>query len=169
MANIKPDRFDAYRLSFDGALLRRGFWIYVYRVTDDKGTFLYVGRTGDNASPFAASPFLRLGRHLDLGKKATANTLTKRLVEQGLHPDLCQFELIALGPIFPEQKTMPRHKPYRDAAAHLESALATALKQRGHCVLGKHPKAGTPDPDTLDRLVKEVVSWLKTKPSRRGQ
>jgi hypothetical protein len=36
--------------------------------------------------------------------------------------------------------------------AALERALADMLKQRGHHVLGKHPRAGHPDPNLLQQL-----------------
>jgi hypothetical protein len=50
----------AYAMSFDGALLGRGFWLYVWRITDDSRSALYVGRTGDSSSPHASSPFKRI-------------------------------------------------------------------------------------------------------------
>ena len=50
-----------HRVSLPGALLARGFWLYVWTVaTCDGQTVLYVGRTGDTSSPHAQSPFIRL-------------------------------------------------------------------------------------------------------------
>ena len=46
----------AYAMSFDGALLGRGFWLYVWRITDGSRSVLYVGRTGDSSSPHASYP-----------------------------------------------------------------------------------------------------------------
>ncbi len=41
-------------VQFDGAFLRRGFWLYVWEVTVPNGaTIVYVGRTGDSSSPNA--------------------------------------------------------------------------------------------------------------------
>jgi hypothetical protein len=40
-----------------------------------------------------------------------------------LDPLDCTYELIAFGPIFPEQSTMELHRKYRDQIAPLESAL----------------------------------------------
>jgi hypothetical protein len=53
------------QLSIPGALLERGFWLYVWEVlTEDGNTVLYVGRTGDSSSAHAQSPFNRLSQHL---------------------------------------------------------------------------------------------------------
>lgn len=52
-------------VAFDGAFLRRGFWLYVWEVVAPDGAeYLYVGRTGDSSSPYAQSPFVRMGQHL---------------------------------------------------------------------------------------------------------
>jgi hypothetical protein len=67
------------RLRFEGALLRRGFWLYLWKVHSGARLLVYVGRTGDSSSSFAASPFIRAGRHLDLKEKAKANALVRQL------------------------------------------------------------------------------------------
>jgi hypothetical protein len=37
-----------HQLEFDGALLARGFWLYIWEITtNDGGKVHYVGRTGD--------------------------------------------------------------------------------------------------------------------------
>ena len=64
------------QVRFEGALLERGFWLYVWRVRQESREVLYVGRTGDSSSRFAASPFSRLSQHLDIRPKAV--TCTKR-------------------------------------------------------------------------------------------
>ncbi|MGA8005125.1 MAG: hypothetical protein WCA17_03415, partial [Burkholderiales bacterium] len=76
----------AHQLSFGGAVLERGFWLYVWRVTNGTKRFLYVGRTGDSSSQFAASPFARIGQHLDLRPKASANMLHRHIRSRGLDP-----------------------------------------------------------------------------------
>ncbi len=50
-------------MKFDGALLERGFWLYVWEITGDSSHHVYVGRTGDSSSPHAQSPFKRIGQH----------------------------------------------------------------------------------------------------------
>ena len=71
---------EVYRMSFNGQVLKRGFWLYVWKISTPRGKCLYVGRTGDSSSPNAASPFNRIGQHLDLRKNAKGNTMTKRLL-----------------------------------------------------------------------------------------
>ena len=127
-----------FRMSFDGRLLERGFWLYVWRVLSPQGEFLYVGRTGDSSSPHASSPFSRIGQHLDFRPHAKGNALGRQLARAGVRPAECQFEMIALGPIFPEQATMDAHRPFRDRTAALEKWLAELLRERHYQVLGVH-------------------------------
>jgi hypothetical protein len=129
-----------YAMSFDGALLGRGFWLYVWRITNGKRRVLYVGRTGDNASPHASSPFKRIGQHLDTRPNARSNALARQLKEAALEPERCTFEMVAVGPLFPEQEDMERHRPFRDQAGALERALAEYLREAGHVVIGKHAR-----------------------------
>lgn len=128
----------AHQLSFGGAVLERGFWLYVWRVTCDENLFFYVGRTGDSSSRFAASPFARIGQHLDIKPKANANMLLRHIRSRGLDPEQCSYKLIAVGPIFPEQKTMEEHRKHRDIVAPLEAALAQHLRSKRHDVCGSH-------------------------------
>ncbi len=51
-----------YSLTMPGAMLERGFWLYVWRIASPIGELLYVGRTGDSASPNASPPFMRMGQ-----------------------------------------------------------------------------------------------------------
>lgn len=141
-----------HRLSFSGAILERGFWLYAWRVRSEENEFFYVGRTGDSSSQFAASPFSRLGQHLDVRINAKANTLLRHVRAQRFDPLQCNFELLAFGPLFPEQSTMELHRNFRDRIAPLEFSLATLLRSRGFLVVGVHGKAGSPEP----RLQAEV-------------
>ena len=130
----------SFAMSFDGALLRRGFWLYVWRIKDGERSVVYVGRTGDSSSPHASSPFKRVGPHLDASLTAKGNALARQLKKEGLLPERCSFEMVAVGPVFPEQEDMDRHRPVRDKAAALERALADHLRRAGHEVLGNHPR-----------------------------
>src|SRR5208283_3705997 len=68
----------AHELTFDGGLLERGFWLYVWEITTPQDTHLYyVGRTGDSSSIKAQSPFNRMGQHLGFNKHA--NPLRRHL------------------------------------------------------------------------------------------
>lgn len=118
----------SYSMKFDGSVLARGFWLYVWDIRGPSLRWLYVGRTGDNSSPNAQSPFKRIGQHLDANLNAKGNALGRQLYHKGIDPLSCTFEMVAIGPIFPEQDTMEQHKPIRDQVAALERALADFLQ-----------------------------------------
>lgn len=141
-----------YSMSFDGHLLERGFWLYVWRIVSPQGEFLYVGRTGDSSSPHAGSPFSRIGQHLDFRPYAKGNALGRRLAAAGVRPAECLFEMLAVGPIFPEQTTMEAHRPFRDRTAALEKALAEFLLKRNYQVLGTHHCAHMADEALFDQV-----------------
>ncbi len=144
-----------HRLTFPGALLKRGFWLYVWRIQCKNRAFYYVGRTGDSSSQYASSPFSRLVRHFDMRSTATANMLLRHVRLQKLDPEECEYQLLAFGPLFPEQTTLDLHRRHRDIIAPLERALVELLRSRGHNVVGKHGKVGAPDPGIL-RSVKRA-------------
>lgn len=127
-------------LSFDGSLLERGFWLYVWKITHQNNVVFYVGRTGDSSSQYAASPFNRVGQHLDMRATATANTLLRNIKSADLNPLECHYEMIALGPIYPEQHDIEKHRVHLDIIAPLETALALHLKEIGKTVIGSHGK-----------------------------
>jgi hypothetical protein len=120
-----------HKLKFSGAILDRDFWLYAWRVECHEKVFYYVGRTGDSSSQYAASPFSRLGQHLDVRPNATAYMLLRLVRRFGLNPLYYSFELLAFGPIFSEQPTLELHRKYRDRIAPLESALAEFLRSKG--------------------------------------
>jgi hypothetical protein len=136
----------SHSMSFDGQLLARGFWLYIWDMRGPSGRHLYVGRTGDSSSPHAQSPFKRIGQHLDPSPRAKGNALGRQLRGAGIDPLSCTFEMTAIGPIFRECDAMAEHQPARDRMAALERALADFLRQRGYDVLGTHPKPVPPDP-----------------------
>lgn len=140
------------RATFDGSLLQRGFWLYVWRVRQGDRAVLYVGRTGDSSSQFAGSPFSRLGQHLDVRPNAKANTLLRNLRTAGIDPEQAAFELFSVGPLFPEQKTMELHRKHRDIIGPVEAALAAALRDEGHHVIGKHQGARSHDTALLQKV-----------------
>jgi hypothetical protein len=130
---------------FHGALLRRGFWLYVWEIRNGSEMVYYVGRTGDSSSRNASSPFTRVGMHFDIRPKSTANSLIRRLREKGFDPTRCSYYMLAVGPLFSEQPDFERHRPIRDTVATLEHQLATHLKSRGLEVLGVHHAAAPLD------------------------
>lgn len=125
-----------HALTLPGAMLERGFWLYVWRVETPKGEYLYVGRTGDNSSPYATPPYQRMGQHL--GHQKTQNALRKYLEQNGIEPERCQaFHLVAHGPLFPQAVDMQAHRVPRDIVAALEKALADTLQEVGYLVMNK--------------------------------
>lgn len=147
---------NSFRMKFDGALLQRGFWIYVWRVSQGADVYVYVGRTGDSSSPNASSPFNRIGQHLDFRSNAKGNSLSKRLKEAGIVPASCSFEMVAIGPLFPEADSMETHRPVRDQVGAVENALATLLRGGGYTVLGKHSSKAAVD-HVMMRGITEIV------------
>jgi len=127
-----------HHIIFSGAILERGFWLYVWCIQNKAQVFYYVGRTGDSSSRYAASPFNRLSQHLDAGQKATANMLLRHIRKMGFDPLICKFNFIALGPLFPEQPTLDLHRKFRDLVAPLEAELAAHLRSKGLRVVGAH-------------------------------
>lgn len=128
-----------------GAMVQRGFWLYVWRAETPIGDLLYVGRTGDNSSPNAVAPYTRMGQHL--GFQPNQNALRKHLLARGVTPEDCAaFHLIAHGPILPEiegdkstrearKALMPAHELPRMAVAAMEKALADDLAAAGYTVM----------------------------------
>ena len=125
-----------HTLTLPGAMLERGFWLYVWRIASPIGELLYVGRTGDNSSPHASPPFTRMGQHLGTNKHQNA---VRRLLEQRhVQPEKCpSFDFIAHGPLFPEVQDWDGHVERRNVVAALEKALTDALVRAGYDVLNK--------------------------------
>ena len=140
-------------LSFDGAILQRGFWLYVWEITPaGEAPLHYVGRTGDSSSTHAQSPFNRMGQHL--GFKDASNALRRRLLAQRVAPEACHFKLVALGPLDAEssQDTRAEHDERRDRIAAMEKALADQMLESGYNVINRvHCKK------TLDLQVYEGI------------
>jgi hypothetical protein len=152
---------EAYAIKFDGRVLDRGFWLYVIDIRAPQGRRLYVGRTGDSSSAHASSPFSRIGQHLDCRPHAKGNTLARNLRSAGIEPAACKLEMIAVGPIFPEEREFSAHRPVRDRMAALEKALASVLRDRGYILLGQHSCALEPDREKLAEVVLLVEARLQ--------
>ena len=142
-----------HTMSFPGAMAERGFWLYVWKVKTPKGELLYVGRTGDNSSPYASAPYTRMGQHL--GSVKSQNALRQHLLKRGFEPGQCErFDLISYGPLFPEVSDvsldrvglMAKHTPIRNVVGALEKALAEALAGANYDVLNTVKWSHTVDP-----------------------
>lgn len=125
-----------YTIELPGGILRRGFWLYVWEVrTPEDDQLLYVGRTGDNSSPNAASAYNRMGQHL--GTQKATNMLRKALEKRGVAIDECAYRFVAHGPFLAEdpKREMQSHEPLRNLAGSLEKALAESLVAVGYEVM----------------------------------
>ena len=124
-----------HQVSLNGALLKRGFWLYIWEIAAPSGENLYyVGRTGDSSSANAQSPISRLSQHL--GKNTHSNALCQRLSKASVKPESCgDIRMFAYGPIFSEGKNSTQHKQRRDVVAALEKALGDAMREAGYNVI----------------------------------
>lgn len=168
-----------FRATVEGALLRRGFWLYVWRVTTaDEGELLYVGRTGDASSPYASPPYVRMGQHLGSNKNQSA--LRRHLIDREIAPEACRtFDLIAHGPIHPEVEKptgyrhgdevaraglMLKHIPLRDRVSAMEKRLATELCAVGYDVVNTvASNCEVPDEDWLPIRAAFAVDFPRLK------
>ena len=163
-------------VAFAGAMLQRGFWLYVWRVVSRDGReLLYVGRTGDNSSPNATAPYSRMGQHL--GHVSTQNALRSHLERRGVRPEDCaEFELIAYGPIYPEtdhdgsdrDTLMRRHAPLRNNTGAMEKLLCDDLRAAGHEVMNQVSWRYRLDDDGRERWRVAKAAVLAELERRRG-
>jgi hypothetical protein len=147
-------------MSFDGAILERGYWIYAILIYHKSGEVkLYIGRTGDNTFKFSAVgfPFQRIGEHLNFRPSAKMNTL-KQCFDLKKFSEY-QVRLIAVGPLFPVQKDSDSHIHYRNIMTALEKYVADYFVSRGYDVLGQHNDNAAKDPE----LTKNVVEALESE------
>jgi hypothetical protein len=127
-------RATTHEVTFGGAFLQRGFWLYVWEVKPPRGRRLYyVGRTGDASSCNAQSPFTRMGQHL--GFAENSSMLRRHLQDHRVEPRGCLFRLVAHGPIIEEAEDMDGHLERRDVVAAMEKALAEAMSTAGYSVM----------------------------------
>jgi hypothetical protein len=125
-------------MSFQGELLQRGFWLYIWSIHSERGHYIYVGRTGDSSSCNAGSPFHRISRHLNFSPNAKGNSISKQLRAIQINPVECIFDMLAIGPLFPEQSDIQTHKSIRDIVGALEFNLAKYMAGKGYTVIGNH-------------------------------
>jgi hypothetical protein len=164
----------SHSITFTGAVLERGFWLYAWHVSGSGRSIVYVGRTGDNSSPNAASPFNRLGQHLDVRPKASANMLHRHLVRSGIDPIAATYQLVTVGPIYPEVpgKDMRAHVKIRDIVNRMEQELAEHLRRKGYEVVSRHPPSARPllprFREALALAEAELAKFPPARPRRSG-
>ena len=154
-----------HQLEFSGLLLDRGFWLYVWDITTAGTTHLYyVGRTGDSSSNNAQSPFDRMSRHLGFNKNN--NVLRRRLQNNGIDANKCDFRLVAYGPILKEAKTLEQHQECRDRIAAMEKALANAMAEAGYMVINQVHCRTQLDVEAFEAVRTAFATHFKKLPQR---
>lgn len=78
--------------------------------------------------------------------------LFRQVQKLGWNPLGCQYELVAFGPIFPEQSDLDQHRSKRDIIAPLETELALLFKSEGFNVVGNHGKRRATNQELLDQV-----------------
>ncbi|TLM69244.1 MAG: hypothetical protein FDZ69_00285 [Deltaproteobacteria bacterium] len=146
-----------HELNFNGSLLSRGFWLYVWEITASDGChYYYVGRTGDSSTVNAQSPFSRLSQHLGMNPKS--NALRRHLDRAGVNPEACiNFRLVSCGPLLAEAADEDTHRRSRDMVAAMEKALADAMAAAGYAMLNKVHCRKVLDEPLFDKVLAEFA------------
>jgi hypothetical protein len=119
---------EIHHLSVPPSILRRDFWLYVWRVGLPSGGYVhYVGMTGDTGSARAQSAANRVAAHLGFNTKSNA----LRQKAQTPLEDCRSLDFFAFGPVYPEpeQADYP-WAPAGSAAWGRPAAGALALIRR---------------------------------------
>jgi hypothetical protein len=139
-----------HQLEFEGALLTRGFWLYIWEISVSDGrTLHYVGKTGDKPSGKSQSPFDRISKHL--GDNPNNNALRRHLRAKRVDPENCRFRFRAYGPLF-SNGLMPAHGELCDTMSGLEKALADLMAEVGYEMLNTVPSHQPVDEELFIRV-----------------
>jgi hypothetical protein len=158
----------SHEIIFNGELLARGFWLYVWDITTPQKRHLYyIGRTGDSSSNNAQSPFNRMGQHL--GFNAKNNVLRRSLESKDVDPEKCAFRLVAHGPILSEAGNSEEHSKSRDRIAAMEKALALALVEAGYEVMNTVHCRADLDAAAFDVIRAGFAAYFKNLAGESGK
>lgn len=142
-------------LSFDGAMLTRGFWLYVWEITNKDGRVVhYLGKTGVKHTRMIPSAYTVAS--FQLGHSANNNALRRHLESVGLDPGQCSFRFHAYGPVF-DTSSKKTHGEQYDIMAGLETGLSDALLKAGYDLLNPLNRR-MPVDETLFAQVRRVLS-----------
>lgn len=148
----------SHRISFSGNIVKRGFWIYIWRIAHSSGVYYYVGRTGDSSSANAASPMSRMSAHF--GHNPKGNALKRNLMSIDIDMEECDYDYYCFGPLIDEKASWDEHRKARDIAATVEVKVAQHLKAQGCRVIGQHQiKQKSLDP-MVKQFTKEITEAL---------
>lgn len=148
-----------YELKINGNIMKRGFWIYSYKIFDkNNNIFFYIGRTGDSSSLNASSPFNRMLNHF--GNNRHSNSLKRNLVKHNIDINECSFVLNCFGPFFEEANNKEEHYLKRDYTSSIEIQVANLLNNNGYKVIGTHQMKDPIYNDDIKTKVNDIVSAI---------
>jgi hypothetical protein len=131
---------EMHHLSVPPPILKRGFWLYVWRVGLPGGGYVhYVGMTGDTRSARAQSTANRVAAHLSFNINSNA---LRRYMRQRRRTDLedCRsLDFFAFGPVY--QEAVPADYPTtRGKVAALDRHLWLQMEASGYEMLNAAPR-----------------------------
>ena len=91
--------------------------------------------------------------------------LLRHIRKAGLDPARSRYELLAVGPIFPEQRTLSTHRKYRNIVAPLEAALARHVEGLGYTVVGTHSSKHPLDARLFGKVLRHAKPLLEALPA----
>jgi hypothetical protein len=151
-----------YRFSLPPKLLKRGFWIYIWKITKNNGhNIFYVGMTGDTGSGVAQSPVNRVSAHL--GFNPNNNTLRRYAACKGIDLEKCRnIDFAAFGPISRvPNNNGEAYRIKRGKIAALEKALWCALNDKQE-MLNKCPSSkAICDKSQINAALRAFAPFLK--------
>jgi len=130
-----------HHLSMPPKILRRDFWLYVWKVGLPAGECAhYVGMTGDTGSAHAQSAANRVAAHLGFNPKS--NALRRHMLQrrQTSLEDCRSLEFFAFGPVYPEPAPVD-YPSMRGKVAALERQLWKRMEASGYDMLNAEPRA----------------------------
>ena len=155
-----------HQISLPPPLLRKGFWIYVWRIRRrGRPPTFYVGMTGDTGSGKAQSPINRVSAHL--GPNEQSNALRRYLGANGTEIESCDgLEFAAYGPIGSVPTETAEYRVARAKIAALEKHLWQDMEAEGRDMLNRCPSCRTPhDPKLFEILRAAFVPFFETEAS----
>lgn len=135
--------------------------MYLWKIRHKDTLLIYIGRTGDSSSLNAGSPLSRMRSHFNDRPNARGNSILRQLKsEQNIDPAECYYEMLAIGPIYPEQKKWNAHTEFRDTFAAMERELAQYCRSIGYRVVGNHASKKRIDMQLFERVIPLVNDFL---------
>jgi hypothetical protein len=145
---------EMHHLSISPSILRRGFWLYVWRIgLPTGGDAHYVGMTGDTGTAGAQTVANRIATHL--GYNIHSNALRRYILNtEHAHLEDCRsLEFFAFGPVYPRPVQAVDYPTVRGKVAALEKHLWKRMQISGYDMLNPQPRAtDKPDEDRLDEI-----------------